>query len=112
MTGWAGQAGGPGTSTAILADGVLVYYNYYDNQLYAVGKGPSETWVDNWEDTITVGESVVIKGSVMDVSAGAQAKVASGEFNIVPAISDADQSAWMEHIYMQQPNQPQPQEYQ
>jgi len=103
MTGWAGQAGGPGTSTAILADGVLVYYNYYDNQLYAVGKGPSETWVDNWEDTITVGESVVIKGSVMDVSAGAQAKVASGEFNIVPAISDADQSAWMEHIYMQQP---------
>jgi len=101
MAGWAGQAGGPGTSTAILADGVLIYYNYYDNQIYAVGKGPSATWVDNWEDTIAAGESVVIKGEVMDVSAGASALVQSGKFNSVPAMSDVCQSSWMEYLYMQ-----------
>ena len=103
MMSWAGQAGGPGTSTGILADGVLVYYNYYDNQIYAVGKGPSETWVDNWEDTVTAGESVVIKGGIYDISAGAKDLIESGKFNVVPAMSDASQSKWMEYLYMQKP---------
>ena len=43
MLSWAGQSGGPGSSTSILADGFLTYYNYYDNQIYSVGKGPSKT---------------------------------------------------------------------
>jgi hypothetical protein len=45
MLSWAGQSGGPGSSTSILADGSFVYYNYYDNQIYNVGKGPSQTTV-------------------------------------------------------------------
>jgi len=103
MLGWAGQSGGRGTSTSVLADGVLVYYNYYNSQLYAVGKGPSKTTVEAPLTSVAQGTGVVIRGTVEDISAGAKAKVASGEFNIVPAVSDASQSSWMEYIYMQKP---------
>jgi hypothetical protein len=100
MLSWAGQTGGNGASTSVLADGVLCYYNYYDNQIYAIGKGTSATTVTA---TPGVGNVVTIQGTVTDQSAGAKAKVASGEFSVVPAISDADQAAWMETLYMQQP---------
>ena len=103
MAGWAGQSGGPGTSTGILADGVLCYYNYYDNSIYAVGKGPSALTLEGPLAGIATGESMIIQGIVTDESAGAKAKVASGEFAIVPAMSDASQSKWMEYIYMQKP---------
>jgi len=102
MLSWAGQSGGPGTSTTVLADGVLAYYNYYDNSIYAVGKGPSATTVTVQDDSVPKGESVMIKGTVMDVSAGAKKKVATGEFNFVPAVADESMASWMEYIYMQQ----------
>jgi hypothetical protein len=102
LLGWAGQSGGPGTSTMVMADGVVCYYNYYDNQIYAIGKGPSATTVTAPTTAVTQGTTALIQGTVTDQSAGAKAKVASGEFSIVPAISDADQSAWMENLYMQQ----------
>jgi hypothetical protein len=44
-----------------------------------------------------------MQGTVTDISDGAKAKVASGQFNIVPAVSDASMSAWMQYIYMQKP---------
>ncbi len=103
LLGWAGQAGGPGTSTGILADGFLVYYNYYDNQIYTVGKGPSATSLIIQDDAISRGESVMIKGFVTDESAGAKKKVATGEFNSVPAVADSSMGQWMEYIYMQKP---------
>ncbi len=103
MLGWSGQTGGQGGSTAVLADGVLVYYNYYDNSLYAVGKGPSATTVEAASTVTPLGQSVVIRGTVTDQSAGAKAKVANGEFSVVAAMSDASQAAWMEYTYMQKP---------
>ena len=103
MLGWAGQAGGPGTSTGILADGTLVYYNYYDNQLYAVGKGPSAVTVDAPLTAVTAGQSIVIRGTVTDISGGAKQLVADGKFNIVPAVADANMVEWMEFLYMQKP---------
>lgn len=103
MLGWAGQSGGPGTSTGILAEGTLVYYNYYDNQIYAVAKGPSETTVEAPLTGVAKGQSMVIQGMVTDASAGAKAKVASGEFPVVAAVSDASMSSYMEYIYMQKP---------
>jgi len=103
MTGWAGQSGGMGTSTGILADGTFVYYNYYDNQLYAVGKGSSSTTVAVNPGVTSQGNSVQITGTVTDTSAGAKSLVESGQFNIVPAVSDQSQTAWMEYLYMQKP---------
>jgi hypothetical protein len=102
MLSWAGQTGGPGTETSILADGYLLYYNYYDNQLYCVGKGPSATTVTAPDVALPLGSSVVIRGTVTDQSVGAKAKVESGEFSAVPAVSDKSMSAWMEYVYMQQ----------
>ncbi len=103
LLGWAGQSGGPGTSTSILADGFLVYYNYYDNQIYSVGKGPSDTTLNIVDDVVAKGQSVMIKGTVTDICAGAKQLVQNGEFNIVPAVSDTSQGPWMEYLYMQKP---------
>ncbi|MFB3889022.1 MAG: PQQ-binding-like beta-propeller repeat protein [Candidatus Bathyarchaeia archaeon] len=94
MLSWSGQTGGTGTSTAALADGVLTYYNYYDNSLYAIGKGPSATTVSAPQTVVPKGTGVLITGTVTDQSAGAKGS---------PAISDASMAAWMEYVYMQKP---------
>ena len=86
-----------------IADGYMVYRNAYDNQIYCVGKGPSATTVSIKNDVVSRGSSVLITGTVTDVSSGATRKVESGEFNFVPAVSDASMGQWMEYIYMQKP---------
>ena len=103
MLGWSGQSGGPGTSTGILADGFLSYYNYYDNQIYTVGKGPSAITVDAPLTAVTQGQSVTIRGTVTDQCAGAKQLVQDGKFNIVPAVADESMGTWMEYLYMQKP---------
>jgi hypothetical protein len=103
MLSWAGQTGGAGDSTAILADGYFVYYNYYDNSLYCVGKGPSAATVTASPKVSTQGNTILIEGTVTDVSAGAKQLVQDGKFNVVPAVSDQSQASWMEYLYMQQP---------
>ncbi len=104
MLGWAGQTGGTGTSTSILADGSLVYYNYYDNQLYCVAKGPTKTTVTAPNLAATFGQSVVISGTVTDISAGTNQHEQASRFpNGVPVASDASMSALMEYVYMNQP---------
>jgi hypothetical protein len=77
-----------------IADGYLVTVNGYDNRIYCFGKGQTATTVSVQNDVITHGNSVLIKGTVTDQSSGAKD---------TPAISDADQAAWMEYLYMQQP---------
>ena len=69
MFGWSGQTGGQGGSTAVLADGCLSYYNYYDNCMYVVGKGSSATTIAASPKISTFGK-VVIEGKVIDTSAG------------------------------------------
>jgi hypothetical protein len=104
MLSWAGQSGGPGTETSILADGYLVYYNYYDNQIYCVGKGPSATSVTAPDVGVTTATPVTIRGTVTDISAGSQQEAVAANFpNGLPCVSDASMSAWMEYAYMQQP---------
>jgi hypothetical protein len=52
---------------------------------------------------ITQGSSLVIRGTVTDVSPGTQQDALKLRFsNGVPVVSDASQSAWMEYVYMQQ----------
>jgi hypothetical protein len=94
MLSWSGQTGGQGRSTAILADGFLMYYNYYDGRIYSIGKGPSATTVEAPLTAVAKGQSVMIKGTVTDQSAGAKG---------TPAIADESMSAWMEYTYMQKP---------
>jgi hypothetical protein len=77
-----------------IADGVLVHFNAYDNQIYAFGKGQSATTVSAPQTVVPQGTSVMITGTVTDQSTGAKD---------TPAIADADMTAWMEYLYYQQP---------
>jgi len=99
-----GDNGGPGYPIGLVASGEYVNYNMYDNQVYAFGQGPSKTTVAAPDMGVTTATSITITGSVVDVSAGTtQAQQAADFPNGVPCVSDASQSAWMEYVYMQQP---------
>jgi hypothetical protein len=103
MLSWSGQSGGPGSNTAILADGTLCYYNYYDNQIYAIAKGPSQTTVTASPKVSTNGDKVLVEGTVTDISAATKQNEQAARFPAgVPAVSDASQSKWMEYVYMKQ----------
>ncbi len=98
MIGWANPY------ATQVADGVFTYWNNYDGQVYAIGKGPSQMTISIADDVITNGNSLMIKGTVTDVSAGTNQKEQAARFPLgVPAVSDASQSEWMEYVYMQKP---------
>jgi hypothetical protein len=105
MTGWiCGTGGGGQPQNSFVADGYLGYINMYDMQIYVVGKGPSAMTVTAPDIAATLGSSVVIKGTVLDVSAGTKQNEQAADFPYgVPAVSDASQAAWMEYVYMQKP---------
>ena len=65
-----------GESYAI-ADGYSVFMNSYDQQIYTVGRGPSQTTVQAGPKTTTMGNTVVIEGTVTDISAGTEPERAS-----------------------------------
>jgi hypothetical protein len=88
----------------VIADGYLAYYNAYDGRVYSIGKGPSATTVSIQDDVITHGDSVLIKGTVMDIAAGTKQNEQAARFpNGVPAVSDESMGEWMEYVYMQKP---------
>jgi len=90
--------GGPN----LLGDSIYVAYNSYDDSIYAIGKGPSETSVTASPKVSTKGASVILEGKVTDLSAGTQGSVISARFpQGVPAVSDESMSEWMEYVYMQ-----------
>lgn len=105
MKGWiCGSGGGGQAANSLVADGFLVYINIYDMQIYSVGKGPSAMTAEAPKNAIKLGDSLVISGSVTDISAGTKQKEQAARFpNGVPVVSDLSQSAWMEYIYMQKP---------
>ncbi len=92
-----------GTSFAI-ADGYANFFNGYDNQIYVNGRGPSATTVTAPDTGLSFGQTVVIRGTVMDVSAGTKATEQAADFpNGVPCASDASMTDWMGYVYQQQP---------
>jgi PQQ-like domain len=76
-----------------LADGYIVSGSQYDNLVYCIGKGPSATTVTTPDLVPSLGQSVMVKGTVTDQSPGAKGSA---------AISDRDQQAWMEYLYEDQ----------
>jgi outer membrane protein assembly factor BamB len=84
-----------------MADGVLVGINNYQNQIFAFGKGRSETTVESLNPVSTLGDSVLVTGTVTDQSPGMtlQGMPAAG----TPAISDDNMREWMEYLYEQKP---------
>ena len=95
----------PTSYNSLMADGIFVGLNYFDMQLYAIGKGPSGTTISAPQVVPTLGSSVMITGTVTDQTAtGRRTTDGSFEFSLkgTPAISDASMSAWMEYMFMQQ----------
>jgi len=87
---------------AMIGDSIIVTPDVYDQQIYAVGKGPSELTVSVTNDVTTVGNPIKISGTVMDVSPGTQQDNLKLRFpNGVPAVSDESQSEWMLYLYKQ-----------
>ncbi len=94
QTRWGGRA--------IIGDSVIATLDTYDQQVYAIGKGPSSLTVSTPDVAATFGNPVVIKGTVMDVSPGTQQDGIKLRFpNGVPAVSDQSQSDWMLYVYKQ-----------
>ena len=77
-----------------IASGVMVARENYNGFTYAFGKGESETTVSTSTKIVTKGSSILLEGTVLDLSP-AQAGTA--------AIADASQTEWMEYLHMQQP---------
>jgi len=88
----------------LLADGIIVGLDTYDNRIYAFGTGPSKTTVTAPKTAIPLGSSVVIEGTVTDQSPGTQDYSLTARYpNGVPAIADQHMTEWMEHLYHQFP---------
>ncbi len=87
--------------TMPVTDGYLIAFNCYDNQIYCFGKGLTATAVSAPSLPVASGQSVLIQGSVTDQSPGETCLgiPAAG----TPAVSEDSMSAWMEYLYMQQP---------
>jgi hypothetical protein len=91
-------------SEAIMGDSVIAMYNTYDQQIYALGKGPSAMTVEAPMADITLGSGLVIRGTVSDVSPGTKQNGVMLRFpNGVPAVSDESQGEWMKYVYIQFP---------
>jgi hypothetical protein len=87
-----------------MADGYSTWLNGYDNQIYVVGRGPSAMSVEAPKASITLGGSLVVSGSVTDISAGTKQNQQAADFpNGVPVASDASMTAWMGYVYQQKP---------
>jgi outer membrane protein assembly factor BamB len=103
LDGWFGNSAGGGGNVAI-SDGRIADLNTYDNQIYCMGKGPSETTLQTPLAGVTQGQGFTIQGTVMDTSAGASQTAVKANFpNGLPCVSDASMSQFMEAVYEQQP---------
>ena len=92
--GWFGQP--------IIADGSLIDFNQYDNFIYCFGKGATRVTVNAPDVSVPQTSSILIKGTVTDISVGTNQNVQAMRFpDGVPAVSDDSMSDWMQYVYMQ-----------
>ncbi|MBA7468573.1 hypothetical protein ES707_03824 [subsurface metagenome] len=90
--------------TAIIGDSIIATQDSYDQRVYAIGKGPSATTVTASPEISVHGSSVMLRGTVTDISSGTEDYALRARFpNGVPAVSDESMSDWMLHVYKQFP---------
>jgi len=78
----------------LISDGILVSINSYDGKIYAIGTGKSATTVTAPDTGITLGESLVLKGTITDQSPGQEDAA---------CVSDGSMGNWMGYLYQQKP---------
>ena len=88
----------------VIGDGIIGFLNSYEEEIYAIGKGPSATTVTVLPKSSMQGTSVLIEGRVTDVSPGTESYALRARFpNGVAAVSDDSMSSWMQYVYLQYP---------
>lgn len=87
---------------SIIGDSTIATFNTNDNTVYALGKGPSATTITASPEVSIHGNSVLIKGTVNDISPGTKDSIVAMRFPAgVPAVSDDSQGQWMKYVYTQ-----------
>ncbi len=87
---------------AIIGDSIIATQDTYDSRIYGIGKGPTATTVTAPNIGVPLGTSVMIRGTVTDISPGTQEYALTARFpNGVPAVSDESMSDWMLYVYKQ-----------
>lgn len=81
-----------GMTSGAIADGYLTADNRYDGYMYVFGKGKSQTTLTASQGVIAEGESILLTGTVMDLS--------PGQPN-TPCVSEESMTQWMEYLHMQ-----------
>ncbi|MEM1660863.1 MAG: PQQ-binding-like beta-propeller repeat protein [Candidatus Bathyarchaeia archaeon] len=92
--------GGP----AIIGDSIIVSMDTYDQRIYAIGKGPTQTTVEAPSIGVSVGQAIVVRGKVIDISPGTKDyRIALRFPDGVPAVADECMGEWMLYVYKQFP---------
>lgn len=87
---------------AIIGDSIIATQDTYDCRIYAIGKGPTATTVSAPNSGVKLGDSIVLSGTVTDISPGTMDYALKARFpNGVPAVSDTSMSEWMLYVYKQ-----------
>lgn len=81
-----------GIEPTAIADGYLLGADTENGMMYVIGKGKTETTVMASPKITAKGTSVLIEGTIMDMSPGAPN---------TPAVADEDMSMWMDYLYDQ-----------
>jgi outer membrane protein assembly factor BamB len=88
----------------IIGDSIMAGLNAYDGRIYSIGKGPSSTTISAPETISVEGDSVIVEGTVTDISPGTEEYALTARFpHGVPAVSDENMTDWMQYVYMQYP---------
>ncbi len=86
----------------IIADSIIATMDTYDQRVYAIGKGPTQTTITASPKVSMQGSSVLIEGTVTDISPGTSRYDLTSRFpNGVAAVSDESMSQWMLYVYKQ-----------
>ncbi len=86
----------------IIGDSIIATMDTYDQQVWAIGKGPTAITASAPDVSVDSGTAVIIKGTITDASPGLKDTSMVARFpNGVAAVSDASQSAWMLYVWKQ-----------
>jgi hypothetical protein len=99
---WDDLSFGPGIG---IADGILVANNAIDNEIYAYGRGPSGTTVSAPQIIPSLGQSVMLTGTVTDQTPTGRRDTNDKvvwTLQGTPAVSDDSMTAWMDYKFQQQ----------
>jgi len=86
------ECAGGRSFTGAIADGYLAWASSLDSMMYVFGKGKSATTIEAPLTTIPLGQSIVLKGTVLD-----QSPAQSG----TPCVSAESMDAWMNYLHNQ-----------